>query len=241
MADNQFLQKIGLLNIKSADRAVALLWYHTVQGNDSGLTCTFICKSLEDNDFGKQNPTRLARAFSKDKRVVLGSGKNFKISIKAMPNLTNEYASLLEIMPAKPSDSVVEQNLFKNCRGYTKKVIHQLNASYDHGLYDCCAVMCRRLLETLIIESYQEKKLADEIKDSSGYYFMFSGLLNHIENNKQIHLGRNSLRALKDFKILGDLSAHNICFNARKPDIDKIQNGLRIVCEELLYLANQAP
>ena len=70
---------------------------------------------------------------------------------------------------------------------------------------------------------------------------MFSGLFNHIHNNEQIQLGRSALSALKDFKKLGDLSAHNRRFNARKSDIDKIQPGLRIACEELLYIANQGP
>lgn len=241
MKEKQFLQKIGLLKVNSIERAIALLWFHTIQDNDVEVTCAEICKSVESAGFGKQNPTRLTKGFIKDKRVVRGSAKKYKISVKAMPELTDKHSALLKIIPAKSSDSVIEQDLFINSRGYTRKVIHQLNISYDHGLYDCCAVMCRRLLETLIIESYEENNHADEIKDSDGNFFMFSGLLNHLENKKHIQLGRNALRGLKDFKKLGDLSAHNRRFNARKVDIDKIHHGLRVACEELLYLANQGP
>ena len=36
-----------------------------------------------------------------------------------------------------------------------EKVLSQINGSYDCALFDCTAVMCRRLLETLIIEAYE--------------------------------------------------------------------------------------
>jgi hypothetical protein len=43
-------------------------------------------------------------------------------------------------------------------------VVEQINKSYDIELWDCCAVMCRRLLETLIIEVYEKLGRANEIK-----------------------------------------------------------------------------
>jgi hypothetical protein len=55
----------------------------------------------------------------------------------------------LEAPPSlKPSDSLLPRELFSNTRGYLEKVVFQINGSYDQGLYDCCAVMCRRLGET---------------------------------------------------------------------------------------------
>ncbi|WP_299981884.1 hypothetical protein [Desulfobacula sp.] len=241
MTEKQFLQKIGVSNLSSIERAISLLWFVTINDNETELSCTSICKKIEDVGFGKQNPSRLSKGFSKDKRVVRGSGKSFKISAKMMPELTKQYSQFLQTIPIEPSDSVLDLDLFKNARGYTQKVLLQLNGSYDFGLFDCCAVMCRRLLETLIIEAYEEKRLSDEITGSDGNFFMFSGLLNHLESKKRIQLSRNALRGLKDFKKLGDLSAHNRRFNARKTDIDKIQPGLRIACEELLYQACQGP
>jgi hypothetical protein len=82
---------------------------------------------------------------------------------------------------------------------------------------------------------------ADEIKNHDSHYMMFSGLSDYIEKDNKINLGRNTIKGLKNFKILGDLSAHNRRFNARKNDIDQIKNDLRISCEELLHLSNQGP
>jgi hypothetical protein len=140
--------------------------------------------------------------------------------------------------PGAPKDtgSVIPLGL-ATARGYLEKVVLQLNASYDAQLYDCCAVMCRRLLETLIIEVYEHCGRAPEIKGSDGNFLMLSGLAGYFENDKAFNVGRNGMKGLRDFKSLGDLSAHNRRFNARKEDIDRVRDGLRVIVEELLHLA----
>ena len=143
-------------------------------------------------------------------------------------------------VPAKPSDSVLPRELFSNTRGYIEKVVYQINGSYDHGLFDCCAVMCRRLGETLIIEAYESQGRAKEIKGTDGNFLMLSGLLGILNKDNAVHLGRNAKRGLDGLKDLGDKSAHNRRFNARQPDIDGIKSDLRTAAEELLHLAKLA-
>jgi hypothetical protein len=116
-------------------------------------------------------------------------------------------------------------------------VVYQLNASGTFGLYDCCAVTCRRLFETLIIEVYEAAGRAVELKGADGNFKMFSGLLAQIETDPAFHLGRNAKRGLVAFKTLGDLSAHNRRFNAGQDDIDRVRDDLRVAAEELLHLA----
>jgi hypothetical protein len=138
---------------------------------------------------------------------------------------------------AKPSDSVLPRELFSSTRGYIEKVVQQINGSYDHGFYDCCAVMCRRLGETLIIEIYESQGREKEIKSADDNFLMLSGLLGVLNKDNRIHLGRNAKRGLDGLKDLGDKSAHNRRFNARQPDIDSIKSDLRTAAEELLHLA----
>jgi len=66
---------------------------------------------------------------------------------------------------------------------------------------------------------------------------MLSGMLAKVESGGAISLSRNGIQGLKDFKRLGDLSAHNRRFNARKDDIDRVRDGLRVASEELLKVA----
>ncbi len=144
-------------------------------------------------------------------------------------------------IPAAPRDtgSVIPLGIVTG-RGYLDKVLLQLNASYDAQLYDCCAVMCRRLLETLVIEVYEQCHRADEIKGADGHFLMLNGLATFFENDKTFNIGRNGLKGLRDFKNLGDLSAHNRRFNAHKEDIDRVRDGLRVAVQELAHLAKLA-
>ncbi len=100
--------------------------------------------------------------------------------------------------------------------------------------------MCRRLLETLIIEVYEAKERAIEIKGSDGHFLMFAGLLAFLERDSKVNLSRNTIKGLRDVKALGDLAAHNRRFVASRDDIDRIRDGLRIASGELLALAGLA-
>jgi len=66
---------------------------------------------------------------------------------------------------------------------------------------------------------------------------MLNGLISHLERDNNIHLGCNASKGLKDFKQLGDLSAHNRRFNASKNDIDRVRDELRVAVEELLHIS----
>jgi hypothetical protein len=100
--------------------------------------------------------------------------------------------------------------------------------------------MCRRLLETLIIEVYEHCGRASEIKGTDGHFLMLNGLATFFESDKAFNMSRNGLKGLRDFKNLGDLSAHNRRFNARKEDIDRVRDGLRVAVEEFVHLAKLA-
>jgi integrase len=145
-------------------------------------------------------------------------------------------------MPGAPKNtgSVIPLSL-ATTRGYLDRVVLQLNASYDAQLYDCCAVMCRRLLETLIIEVYEHCGRAAEVKGADGNFLMLNGLVSFFEKDTTFNVGRSGMKGLRDFKTLGDLSAHSRRFNAQKEDIDRVRDGLRVVVEELIHLAKLAP
>jgi hypothetical protein len=71
-----------------------------------------------------------------------------------------------------PSDGTRPTNEFilphamvRGTRGYIERVVFQINGCYEKGWFDGCAVMMRRLIETLIIECFEKYKLADKIKN----------------------------------------------------------------------------
>jgi hypothetical protein len=204
------------------------------------MTAAEICAIIEKSGHPKQNVSRLDSQIAGDKKQIhrVPGSKAWRLNPRGRAELDEKYESVVaEPRTPKPSDTVLARTLFNHTRGYIENVVRQINASYDVGLYDCCAVMCRRLLETLIIEVYEHLGRAADIKGNDGHFFMFADLLRTISRDTAFNISRNPQRGLEDFKKLGDLSAHNRRFNAHKSDIDQIKSGLRISSEELLHLA----
>ncbi len=142
-----------------------------------------------------------------------------------------------DIAPS-PDEPIIYLSLVKGTRGYIEKVSHQINGCYAHAWYDACAVMLRRLLETLIIESFEHHKLQETIKDSNGHYLYLRDLIDRTLAEPSWTLGRNIRTALPKLKEIGDKSAHSRRYNAHRQDIDKLSKEIRDVVQELLSLAN---
>jgi len=132
---------------------------------------------------------------------------------------------------------VISIVLVKNTRGYIEKISNQINGCYEKGWYDACAVMIRRLIETLIIEVFEKHNLSSSIKDGNGDYYFLRDLITLLLNDTSWSLGRNVKTALPHLKDIGDKSAHSRRYNAQRDDIDKIKSGLRDVVQELIYLS----
>jgi len=235
---SEFLKLVAKECSGSIELAIALIWFHAQQDHAVARSISSLAREIHSAGFPAQNVTRLAGQLSKDKRTTKTSN-GFRIHAGHWDAVSEKLGPLLGAPEVKISDSVVEFGLFVRARGYTQKVVRQINASYDCGLYDCCAVMCRRLMETLIIEAYENKGEQARLKGTDGHYYMFSDLLAEIDKSNLLNIGRSSLQALKAFKKLGDLSAHNRRYNATKQDVDKVAGEMRIAAEELLHLADQ--
>lgn len=139
--------------------------------------------------------------------------------------------------PVPATENVLPMSVVKGTRGYIEKVVMQANGTYEHQWYDACSVMIRRVVETLIIEVYEAKKKAHDIKGSDDNYLMLGHLVDRVLAESSFHLGRETKRGLPLIKSLGDRSAHTRHFLAKREDIDKVTHDLRVVVEELLNLA----
>ena len=112
-----------------------------------------------------------------------------------------------------------------------------MNGAYDNGWYDACAVMLRRVLETLIIEAFEHWQLADRIKNSTGDFYYLRDLIDRCLSEPSWNLSRNCKLALPKLKDIGDKSAHSRRYNAHRGDIDPLLADIRLVVQEFVYLA----
>lgn len=150
-----------------------------------------------------------------------------------------------ELLPPEeiaPSDTypILPYTLFESTRGYLKKINYQINRCYRNACYDACAVMIRRLVEVLIIEVFKHQGITQKIQNPDGDFLYLEDLINKILAETNLGLRRNTKKALrkKEFKTIGDQSAHGWNYNAHRTYIDDIKTELREVSENLLYLAN---
>ena len=135
------------------------------------------------------------------------------------------------------NEFIIPFALVKGTRGYIVKVANQVNGCYEKGWFDGCAVMMRRMVETLIIECFETHKIKYKIQNTNGDYFYLRELVDAALKETSWNLGRNTKQGLPRLKSIGDQSAHSRRFNALREDIDKRSEDFRTVCEELLYVA----
>lgn len=133
---------------------------------------------------------------------------------------------------------IIPLALVRNTRSYIERVANQANGSYQNGWYDACAVMLRRFLETLIIEAFEAHSISHKIKNPNGDFFYLTDLVDRTLSETTWNIGRNAKRAMPKLKDLGDKSAHNRRFNALRDDVERLQDDVRVVAEELIILAN---
>src|SRR5581483_8121615 len=101
---------------------------------------------------------------------------------------------------------VIMMSLVRGTRGYIEKVSNQINGAYENGWYDACAVMLRRLIETLIIETFEHHNIANKIQNQAGDFVYLRDLIDRTLAETSWNLSRNTKQALPKLKDVGDKS-----------------------------------
>ena len=153
-------------------------------------------------------------------------------------DIEEDKAVTLEAEKQREASLIFPMEIVQKTRGYIEKVAYQANECYKYGLYDACAVMVRRLIETLIIECYEHHEIDSKIKNANGDFFALKDLISKFLSETKWNVSRSkNLEKIADIKVVGDLSAHNRRYNARDYDINNLKADIRIAVEELVCIA----
>ena len=142
----------------------------------------------------------------------------------------NDAEAIEQLGTILPKDLFVDlpKNIIKLCK--------QINASFENNLYDCAAVMMRRLLEVLLVLSFQNADIESEIMDNSGNsHVSLDKMIKIAEQNSKLALSSNTKRDMGLFKDLGNYSAHKIWYNCTQGDLKPHLLKYRAIIEELMY------
>lgn len=239
---DHFCQGLAGLGLSETEKAVALLWCadHFCLGVEK--PARELAEELHDTGLtGRVNVSRLARNLSKSRSTVRGKRpETFKIALVRRLKLDERYRSLLKRRSPTVSDALLPDDVVKGTRQYLEDLARQVNGCYDYGFYDGCAVMCRRMVETLLISAFEKAGHLAAIEDSNGNLVGLDEMIKVARSGKFIRLGRTSGGTLEKVKEIGHTAAHDRYHIARDQDIAEFRSGFRKVVSELLALAGIA-
>jgi len=235
-----FIAKIpDFISFNASDQIKYFVYYLTIVCGFEGAKASEIKQCYDNLDLRPYSniPAYLSKNSSGKDAIFLRNNYGY---ILTRPKKLEIDELIGKINTPIPSNSYFPLELVKNTRGYIEKVAEQACICYDIGLYDACLVMTRKMLETLIIESFERHSISDKIKGSDGNFYYLSDLINYFVNETKWNLSRNAKNSIPEIKRIADLSAHNRRFIAKQHDVDKIKNDLRIVIEELIHIIDYA-
>jgi hypothetical protein len=239
---DDFCEVVKKLRKTNAEKALAILWFHDSKKQGVEMTAEELRKLLGDHHVGTASWTAIANGM-RESKLASESSKGFSLKPGSRKVIRDWLPSDLDgIQPSMDHASgYLPEAVWRNTRGYIEAVCRQLNGCFKSAYYDAAAVMLRRLLETLIIESYEHLARESEIRDAAGNYFMLKDLVERAcgdKGHRGLNLGRDSKTTLRDAREVGNLSAHTRRYIAVASDLTKIQSGVRVVVQELIEIAN---
>lgn len=223
---------------KKIDRASAFIWLHfKVFPDDCDIKT--INQYFENCDLPKYNPTYLKNDLRKTKNIIAGkTSGTYRPNRELIEKLDVQFCDLiLKDETIISDDIIVPKILYEKTREYIECICKQINASYEYNIYDGCAILMRRLLEILLIHSYEAIGKIELMQEMNGEYKGLSYIINYTLSNKPFLLAKETQELLDTFRQLGNFSAHKIQYNAKRKYIDDVKVVYRLAIEELLYIS----
>jgi len=240
MEVEDFCVAMDKLGLAQPQQALAVLWFLDRAQPGAARSAGELARILRDSGLGDPHSTRLGDALSKSGHA-LKSGDLFRIKPTSRGTVEAWLSSIL--MPSPPvadqANGFVPEAVWKGTFGYIEKIAQQVNGCYEFGYYDGASVLIRKIIENLLIECYEHRKIENRLKDSNGNYPMLKQIIASAVDRNDLPLGRDTREVLKEAKPLGDWSAHTRRYVAVKADLDKFQAKLRVAIDDLLHLAGR--
>ncbi|HTR62579.1 MAG TPA: hypothetical protein VMH37_12805 [Candidatus Binataceae bacterium] len=239
MTRSAFAKSLAAANLEQVEVAVGFLWYYVDAKEHSEKTPSELAQDMHDEGFARPNVTRLRNSLVKSPETARGKKPgSFQLNLSKISILDQRYSRFAGPPTVEPVGEVLPPPLLiRVTRAYLKKMVHQINASYEFALYDGAGVLMRRLMESLIIEVYIHGNRADDIK-VEGNFLELAKLIAHIKADPRLHLARGACKTMDGIKFLGDTAAHHRTYITQKQDLDDLKSEYRKLIAELMNLAD---
>lgn len=227
-----FLREISRLNLNQTEEAIALLWFYRQTQAFEERSATELAVDFRDEGYPEPNSSRLSGALRRSRKTVAGKRRGtFQVNARCLDELEIAYGALLNIRARATSPLVLPEDFGRGTR-HLEQLVIETNGSYERGYFDGCAVMLRRILESLIISVFISRRQADMIR-VDGNFLSLEALILKVFAFDEVHFSRDARRIMGQIKELGDVAAHNRNYLTQQQDIDDIKLGARRILNEL--------
>lgn len=237
MTLDQFVKASDLLGVRELEKVRLLSFFFFKTANNKDFTVADVLSWFSRLSLPEPNRTRLVTALRSSRAFTKGAAVGtWRLHAIELDELQGRYPGLVSGSEEVVSDDTILPNpLYAGTRGFIESLAKQINASFEYNIFDGCAVLMRRLLEVLLILSYEHANEEKRIQDGDGNYRMLEAIISDAKSNPVLRLSRNTKSALDAFRVLGNFSAHKIYFTCRRSDLTKVSAEYRACFEELLY------
>lgn len=229
-----FSLRIPNLNTRPVSELIPIFAYYCqeIQGNStfspSEINACF--ESLALKPYSNISAFLSKKAHGKG-NIFLKQRSGYSLTRQEKERLVKELSMPVEI---PVSTEFIDITIVQGAPYYIVGIAKQMAQCYECGLYDATLVLMRKLVETLIIETFERFGIDDTIKDNNGDFFFLKNLIPQYLSSPKWNVSRNFSQNIQKVKKYGDLSAHNRRFQAKKSDVDDFKFELRQVLQEMV-------
>jgi hypothetical protein len=232
-----FVELSNLLKEPEIEKVKLLAFYFAKTDGSVEFTPKDILSWFANLNLAKPNMFRLKGRLRSSRDFIVGSGQErYRLHAGVIAGLEAKYPELNKkseeivcgdtILPASVFEGIGRKNIVFLAK--------QINAAFENNVFDGCAVLMRRLLEILLILSFQHHSIEFEIKDGNNEYLPLQKIIGRASTNAVLGLSPDTKNHMDEMRELGNYSAHKILYTAKRADIEKHAFHYRVIIEELL-------
>lgn len=115
-----------------------------------------------------------------------------------------------------------------------KLLAQEINGCYRNQWFDACAILCRRITESLIVRTFCAAGHEEQIFHAKNGWSSLGTLTGLTRSRKYIQVSPDTLAFLSQVKKLGNKAAHHPFDRVEKAEIDSLRASLSETIRELL-------
>lgn len=220
------------------DKALACLWFEDSVTAGCECSVTGLISTMQSAALiGQINKSRLESKLAKSPFTVRGCAKGtFRIAASRKADLDKRFSHLTKRKHIVRGDALLPKEQMSNTRRYLEALATQANGCFECGFYDACAVLCRRIIESLLIEAFDKAGHRLSI-EHHGVILGFDDIIKVAKTGKHIRLPRGADRVIDKIKEIGDTAAHDRYHITTRQDVEEFRAAFSKTVSQLMALA----